>query len=621
MRFKLLFGAALLVVLSFYLINPSKTYADEQFSTSYDVNYDVGLDGVTQVTEDVTLKNLTDRFYASSFTLTIGSTQVTDVSAQNSEGSLDTTVGDQNQKSVITIKFNQQIAGLGKEQQFTLRFKSKDFAQSLGKNWEINLPKVPQTGNVQQYNLSLSVPLEFGDWSSISPRPLSQSRSLDKLTLEFDQDQLKTSGVSVDFGNSQVYQFDLKYHLQGNSLLPSYQKVALPPDTDYQAVIIQTINPKPDNVTIDADGNYLAWYRLSREQKLEVEVDGLAKLNIVPSGNTTLNQNNQQVWTSSQKYWEKDNPQIISALNEIFKSGIPATNKQKESLIYRYVVDTLHYDSDRANSNNVERLGAVTALNNPNLAVCMEFTDLFIALSRAAGVPARELDGYAYSQNKTLLPLSLDGNSLHAWPQYYDGEGNWIMVDPTWENTSGGVDYFNKIDLNHLVFAIKGVSSDEPFITNDVKVGVSDEEFKPSPQIKVSLLSANLIWPVIKSSLTVEVTNTGNSLQSSLPIALSGKPFSIFEVNSSNSGQIPPFGHTNTTFAIKAPIWNNVNETVNVIVGEKQFTKNLAIKPLLFFISSPYSLLVLVGLIFAVYLAVFGAHIAKHHKKLISKKN
>ncbi len=54
-------------------------------------------------------------------------------------------------------------------------------------------------------------------------------------------------------------------------------------------------------------------------------------------------------------------------------------------------------------------------------------------------------------------PLSLIADVLHAWPEYYDQQQNvWVAIDPTWADTTGGIDYFSKLDLRHLTFAIQG---------------------------------------------------------------------------------------------------------------------------------------------------------------------
>ncbi len=89
---------------------------------------------------------------------------------------------------------------------------------------------------------------------------------------------------------------------------------------------------------------------------------------------------------------------------------------------------------------------------------------MFVALARSAGIPARAVNGYAFTQNDSMRPLSLVRDILHAWPEYWDETtGRWIAVDPTWENTTGGVDYFSRLDFNHLVFAIHGQSSEKPY--------------------------------------------------------------------------------------------------------------------------------------------------------------
>ena len=53
---------------------------------------------------------------------------------------------------------------------------------------------------------------------------------------------------------------------------------------------------------------------------------------------------------------------------------------------------------------------------------CSEYTVLFAALSRAAGIPARVSVGFAVSAAGELVP--------HIWPQVFVGE--WLEVDPSW---------------------------------------------------------------------------------------------------------------------------------------------------------------------------------------------
>ncbi|MGA2497992.1 MAG: transglutaminase-like domain-containing protein [Tepidisphaeraceae bacterium] len=56
--------------------------------------------------------------------------------------------------------------------------------------------------------------------------------------------------------------------------------------------------------------------------------------------------------------------------------------------------------------------------------VCVEFTDLFVALCRACGVPARFREGYL------TTPVPANDTPKHAWAEAYLKEYGWITIDP-----------------------------------------------------------------------------------------------------------------------------------------------------------------------------------------------
>ena len=262
--FRKIFLAVFLFLILFFV---PKAFADEEFATSYDVVYDVGSDGITTVTEKVTLRNLTSQYYASQFKLTIGATEVFDIKASDPGGTLEVSSKEEDTSTSISVKFNSQIAGLDKTLPWTLQFKSKDFAERVGKVWEVRAPKISATSNLESYNLTISVPLNFGEPTLISPQPKSQTVSQGRMFFTFDKSSLEGSGVSASFGTIQLFDFDLSYHLENNNLVPILTNIALPPDTAYQDVIFQRIEPKPVNITVDSDGNYLAWYRFQEDKK------------------------------------------------------------------------------------------------------------------------------------------------------------------------------------------------------------------------------------------------------------------------------------------------------------------------------------------------------------------
>lgn len=616
------------LILSFFLFLP-KAYAAGEFATSYNVVYDIGLDGVATVTQKITLRNLTTQYYANQFKLTIGATDIFDIKASDEGGAMEVASEKQGSSTTISVKFNQQVAGINKVLPWTLSFKSKDFAQNLGKVWEVRAPKISPTDNLESYNLTIQVPQSFGEPTLISPQPKNQSLSFGKIFLSFEKDQLLSSGVLASFGTRQLFDFDLTYHLENSGLVPVLTNVALPPDTSFQDVIYQRIEPKPLNVTVDSDGNYLAWFRLRRGEKLDVKALGSAKLYTSSKvKNPVLETSLRQEYISSDKYWDKDHPQISSKLAEILKGSQEASAREKVKLIYRYVVSTLKYDSSRL-SPDIERLGAVTTLNNPESAVCMEFTDLFITLARAAGIPARELDGYAYSANPSLRPLSLNRDILHAWPEYWDEERGWVMVDPTWENTTGGVDYFSRLDLNHFVFSVKGLSSVSPVPagsykysgenSRDVQVKLSENDFLGKPQIDVQIETPPVILAALPGKIKVKVSNQGNALFASTNLGVSAGRLNILDASSRPLGPVPAYGQAFFEFDSRTKsIFDSYEDQITVLIGGQKYIKQVFVRPFFAFGSAPFIVFGLAGLAGVIYASVLGGLIIRRRILKIS---
>src|SRR3990167_10326666 len=127
-----MFRKVLLVVFIAFLF-VSKANASEEFATAYDVTYDVDTSGITTVTEKINLRNLTSEYYANQFKLIIGATQISDIKASDGGGAMEVKSNQVGSTTEINVKFNQQIAGLNKTLSWTLQFKSKDFAEKIGK--------------------------------------------------------------------------------------------------------------------------------------------------------------------------------------------------------------------------------------------------------------------------------------------------------------------------------------------------------------------------------------------------------------------------------------------------------------------------------------------------------
>jgi len=556
-------------------IFPNKAFAVSNFSADYNVLYNVLPNTSTHVNIDGSLTNLTGQYYASSYKIQLGFKDITNLRASDLGGAITPTVIKNIRGSSVELVFNNKVAGEGKKLTFNLSFDTSEVAQAQGEVWEINIPGLSTQNDFKSFNVYVTVPAFLGKPAYIKPS-IQSAFTGNRLT--FTKDDLGTSGISVAFGSSQIYDFNLKYHLENKNLFPVRTEIALPPSTNYQDVTINYIFPKPTNVTLDKDGNWLAEYLLMPSQTSVVTVRGSAKLFLNPK-QEPVSANAFNEFLKQQKYWESSNDRIKEIARKL---------KTPEE-IYTYAVDNLKYDFSRVTAKK-PRLGALNVLDDPTSAVCLEFSDLFIALSRAAGIPAREIDGYAFTKNTNERPLSLVEDILHAWPEYYDTEKkSWIMVDPTWGNTTGGVNYFNAIDFDHFAFVLKGYSSSYPVPAGGYKLAGSKEgkdvlvslgkKFDQTKTLKISFDIPDGIYTGIPVNGEIRVTNTGNSITDLAQLNISskfltGKKTVILD-------RIPPYGYKTIPLDfIKQPILTNKKDTITIRVGGYSVSKTVKITPL-----------------------------------------
>ncbi len=494
-----------------FFLSLSKISAQEQFNVDSLVTYDIQDSGKTIVTHDITLENLFSTLYATSYTLYLENIDVKNVTAVDDSGkSLVAEVKKDGDRSNINITFADAVVGKGAKRHFRVSYENDSFATHTGEVWEISIPKLGDDKSFRNYSVTLKVPDSMGSEAYISPAAQSKTSENSKKVYLFDKSQISQTGITAGFGSFQVFNFTLSYHLENPLPKNSDVEVAIPPDTAYQKMYYQKMSPAPVSVRLDNDGNWLARYHLSPRQRIDVTVSGSVQILAGYRQFPTPTQQTLDGDLKDTQYWQVSDPQIKEL----------ASRLKTPQAIYDYVSKNLHYDYTRVQPN-VERLGAVGALSSPDSAICMEFTDLFIAIARAAGIPAREINGYAYTENPKLQPLSLVADVLHAWPEYYDKDkGVWIPIDPTWASTSGGVDYFNKLDLRHFTFVIHGQDSLKPYPPGSYKLGPNPQKdvfvaFGSLPEKRSSTLEvtgqflANL--PLINSRVVANIFNPGPS--------------------------------------------------------------------------------------------------------------
>lgn len=501
----------------FFLIFTKNVKAEGEFKTDIDVTYKISEDGTTTVTHGVRLTNLFSNLYATSYSLILGNINPINPRAFQGDESLGVESTKKEDTTILKVSFPDNLVGKDKARNFKIEFEESEVASKTGEVWEISVPKISSLDSFNSYYLNLVVPKSLGTLAYLSPDADNSYESNGNYVYSFDRERVAKAGITAGFGEFQVFNFTLNYHLENPLPRTSETEIAIPPDTSLQKMYYTGISPAPKNIIKDQDENWLAVYSLKPRERIDVVVNGAVQIFSTTRPFNKPTQEELATDLMEREFWEISDPQIISV----------AKNLKTPRQVYDYVVSTLNYNYDRVKPNTV-RAGAKSALMNPNSAICMEFTDLFVALSRAAGIPAREVNGYAYTENPEIQPLSLVADVLHAWPEYWDSEiGAWVAVDPTWGSTTGGIDFFNKLDLRHFTFVVHGADSQKPFPPGSYKLGANPqkdvfvnfgrlpEKRSSDPEINIE---AKKTLPFFPQKFLITVKNPGPTSQNDVDV-------------------------------------------------------------------------------------------------------
>ncbi len=570
-----------LFLLGSVFVSTKPVFASSNFTTDYKVVYNISEKGIAKADLFIGLTNKTSEYYASSYEMQIGFDNVNNLTAFDPDGKLNPTLVKTDDGHNIDLVFNKKVTGLGKRLSFNISFETPDVAKKYGRIWEINIPGIANPDEFNSFTVEVRAPNSFGKPTFIKPSAASRNNTGSLQELVFTKEILDESGVSISFGESQAYTFNLVYHLNNDNLYPIKTEIALPPTTNYQTVYLQNLNPKPSNVKLDTDGNWLATYELGPAQKKDVVADGKIEIFLEPK-REDLAPSDRQKYLEERPYWQVNAPEIQKLAREL---------KTPEA-IYKFVVKALTYDFSRV-TDDKPRLGALSALKKPDSAVCLEYTDLFIALARAAGIPAREVDGFAYTENPRQRPLSLVKDILHAWPEYYDDDKKtWIMVDPTWGSTTGGIDYFSVLDFDHVTFVRKGIDSNYPipaggykYITDkyskDVTVNFAEQVPAEEQSFEIKSKFPAYAMTALPVKGEIEISNTGQTIIGPQVMAITSlnlKP----QLQTIRTDAIPPFGRSAAQAVFEAESFlTNKTGQYKIAIGDTHADYKMDISPLM----------------------------------------
>lgn len=501
---------------------------NEEFLIDLEINYKYNPEGYFEVEKKFGIINQQSDLAVTSFTQNLEEYNYFDLTAKDANGLLEFKESEEENVKRVTVSLRGIRIGKNQVNRFTLSYKSRDLVQKNGNILNVNLPKIPKN-NIQSLKINLEIPESSGKIIYISPKPTNQEIKDGKYLINFSGEGIIDKAVSATFGEFQLINYNIKYDLKNESNWFQTKEIALVPDiSKRQEISIENLEPKPLEIYEDEDGNYLAKYRLNPRSNLEVSLIGSVRtygVQIEPENGGNFSEIPDELinkYTKEDIYWEVNSLEVKETASKIKDENLNVSlNAQK---IYKFLIENYKYDFEILKTNSIQRYGALKTLKRESKMGCMEFTDTFIAIARSMGIPAREINGYAYSKDPEKNPINItinEGDRLHAWPEFYDPNFGWVQIDPTWGNTSG-IDYFSKLDLNHITLVTKGIDSSYPipagFYKSDSNKKYLEFDFPEDPTSVVytkdysaeKVFSFNFL-SLLRNIEPIKISNLGNS--------------------------------------------------------------------------------------------------------------
>ena len=535
------------------------------FARDYIIDYQVEYRPVkkegqitTKVNFNIKITHLRSDIYVNKFKLFFPeSFLIHEVEGYDDKGRIDVTLEKKNFNNELTINLTNPNTGKNSVNNIYISFFQEKVFKEIGNIIEGYIPTINDK-EINSYQAVIFLPKALGKKLSLSkPIPTLIKQNNDEIVISWDNVKEKT--IYTIFAEEQYYDVRLVYQLKNNQVYPGYQLVAFLPETSYQKVYIDKIQPQPEMMFLDDDNNLMGKYLLLPQQSKEIIFEG--KLIITNNGNFEKINYDRKHIVNKKKYF-------LSQTDDWQIKNIPAVDLSKPELIYQFIIEKLEYNYNKVGKIN-KRSSPDEILANGANSICLDYTDLYVSLARENGINSRAIIGYGYSQEERLRPILLRGDILHSWPEYFDDEKQiWRPVDPTWGDTSG-IDYFSSLDFNHIAFVILGKNSDKPLPAGMYKLDQQQKIFinptSEKPKEKIVLKVEKLSFPkkiLTNSENQIEfiVKNLSNVYLYDLPITFKSIELD-FHWQNNIIDVLPPLAQKefNVKFTPKKKYQNNLN--------------------------------------------------------------
>lgn len=257
----------------------------------------------------------------------------------------------------------------------------------------------------------------------------------------------------LSYVNPKKYEVTYSVLIKNDNYSPSDIQLYLPVPGNYDSqtdMQINILSPEPFELGTDpTNGNQMVYWQLTKTPASGSTTEMIEKFTFITYETTTtiditkiqpydINSDVYKMYTQPEKYIESNDPKIIKLADEI--AGTENNPYLLAKKFYNYIIENVEYKILNKGLN-----GAKFLLSNGK-GECGDYSALFIALSRAKGIPARSVVGY----------WAVSGNDqTHVWSEFFLEGIGWIPVDATIGQQDGfkrGY-YFGHMDSERVILS------------------------------------------------------------------------------------------------------------------------------------------------------------------------
>lgn len=428
------------LILTFTFAHPQAVGAKNIDATSeYNITVRINEKGRVWVEHSIHLVNKSKDFFIRDYALVLDHTDLTGLQVEENGKEISFRKEFLDDKVRVLATLRNELVKVGDSTNLKFTYETRQIFYKEGFIWKLFIPAVKTEETLLNAYITVKIPDAFGgtSYGFLKEKSVVGVDGMNEITYRQQED---SEGLLLLLGNKQQFEFSYSFLLHNESGERANYRIVLPPDTNHQRVYYMNAQPLPDQTLISVEENVFAQYQLEADEQKEVTISGFTSF--LPVESYHVENIDTEAFLGETAIWDHSSDQIVSLAEELIHPDYSTYDNAR--LLYDYVIERLEFSTDA----DTKRISASSIVRSEEPVRCQQYADLFVALSRAGGIPSRVAVGYTTSFEKA--------NTLHYWVEFYDrAEQHWVSADPCFEEIFE-FNEFEQIDLNRIVLGYWG---------------------------------------------------------------------------------------------------------------------------------------------------------------------